>query len=249
MRLELTNVTVELGTQRLRVLDDLCLDVGEGERVALLGPSGVGKSTLLRLIVGAPAVAPRTGAVRVDGVDPFGPEREANVVRRQTGFVRQRDDLVLGLSGRTNALMATTPGWKAGDWLSVLRGRAPRDLEAALTDLARHYGIESRLNARVEDLSGGQRQRVALVRALLPRPRLLLADEPTSGLDPGNTDVVMSALLRPGGPTLVLATHDLAVARRLPRIVALRDGHIVHDGSPPDDESLARIYDLEAEVG
>src|SRR6266511_645397 len=172
MRLELAGVTVDFPAQGVRALADVDLVVEEGEQVALLGPSGSGKTTLLRLLVGA--VRPNAGRVRVESLDPFGTPEELRRLRRATGIVWQRDDLVPGLSARINALMATAPTWRARDWLTVLRGGVPARHAGRLAALCRRHGVDACLPARVEQLSGGQRERIALVRALLPHPGRLL---------------------------------------------------------------------------
>lgn len=239
MDISLRNITIDFDHPKARVLDGVTLAIEEGERVALLGPSGSGKTTLLRLMLGA--VHPSAGEVRLGGRNPFGSAGDLAELRRRTGCVRQRDDLVTGLTGRTNALMATTSDWKLSDWFSVIRGRTPRRYSQPLAVLAERYGIEPWLASPVKNLSGGQRQRVALVRALLNQPSLLLADEPTSGLDPRNTSVVIDGMLE-GTRTVVMATHDLGVAERFHRVIALRDGCVTYDGPPPAQDILDRIY-------
>jgi ABC-type phosphate/phosphonate transport system ATPase subunit len=240
MRLELAGVTVDFPTQGVRALADVDLVVEESEQVALLGPSGSGKTTLLRLLVAG--VRPVAGRVRVEGSDPFGTAAELRRVRRATGIVRQRDDLVPGLSARVNALMATAPTWGARDWLTVLRGGVPARHAERLEVLCRRHGVDTCLPARVEQLSGGQRERIALVRALLPGPRLLLADEPTTGLDPPTAAAAVEALRGADAATLLLATHDLRIAARFPRIVALRGGRIRFDGPGLRRGDIERIY-------
>jgi ABC-type multidrug transport system ATPase subunit len=240
VRIEVRNVTVDFKNPRLQALRGVDLRIEEGERVALLGPSGSGKTTLLRLLLGA--VRPTCGTARVGGLDPFGAADEIARLRRRTGCVRQRDDLVGGVTARTNALTATAAEWRLGDWLAVLRGRAPRRYADRLDALARRYGIETCMSTRVDRLSGGQRQRVALVRALLTDPRLLLADEPTTGLDPRNVELVVDAVRDSGSRTVLITTHDLDVAGRFSRVVALRGGRVVYDGPPPAGEALKRIY-------
>ena len=210
----------------------------DGEQVALLGPSGSGKSTLLRALLGA---VPVTGEVRVGGRDPYRGAAEARKIRAATGFVRQGNDLVLGVSARLNALMGTAASWRSRDWMLALCGRAPPRHAAALHRLAAAHGIDGCLNRPARQLSGGQRQRVALVRALLPDPRLLLADEPTTGLDPVTASAAVDAL-RQVGVTLVVATHDLAVARRFPRVLAIRAGALIYDGPTLDDRTAAAVY-------
>jgi ABC-type phosphate/phosphonate transport system ATPase subunit len=223
----------------VRAIDRLTVSIGAGEQVALLGPSGAGKTTLLRALLGA---IPVFGTLRVGGRDPGGSPREAREVRRATGFVRQGDDLVLGLSARLNALMGTAGGWHPRDWAAVCVGRAPAAHATRLAALAAGLGVEACLAAQAAELSGGQRKRIALIRALLPRPRMLLADEPTTGLDPHAADLAVEALRFADGATLIAATHDLAVARRFPRVIALRDGRLVHDGPGIDDAAAAAIY-------
>ena len=249
MDIQLSGVTVDFASHGLRVLDDIDLSIGDGEQVALLGPSGAGKSTLLRVILGA--VRPVAGQVRVGGRDPFGRPADVTAIRRATGIVRQRDDLVRGLSARTNILIGQTHQWRPLDWLTVLRGRVPHRYTERLAALAKRHGVDEFLGTRIEHLSGGQRQRTALVRALLPAPRMLLADEATSGLDPTRATEALAHLRDAGGATLVVTTHDLPVARQFPRIVALRDGHVVFDGADLTEQAVQDIYgsrDL-AEVG
>ncbi len=214
------------------------MTIAEGERVALLGPSGAGKSTLLRALLGA---VPATGRVRIGGSDPYGSRREATRIRCGTGVVRQGNDLVLGVSSRLNALMGTAATWHVRDWLRALTGRTPAPYQHRLETLAAQHGVLGCLGQQARQLSGGQRQRVALVRALLGQPLLLLADEPTSGLDPVTAAVAVDAL-RTAGSTVVVATHDLAVARQFSRILALRDGRLAYDGATLDESIATSIY-------
>lgn len=240
MDIQLTGVTVDFASHGIRVLEDLNLSISEGEQVALLGPSGEGKTTLLRLILGA--VRPVAGQVRVGGRDPFGPRAQVRSIRQATGLVRQRDDLVQGLSARVNIMMGEAYRWRLGDWLAVLRGATPHRYAQRLADLATRHEIEELLGTRVEYLSGGQRQRVALVRALLPRPRLLLADESTAGLDPARAAEALAHLRNADGATLVVTTHNLALARQFDRVVALRGGQVVFDGTDLDEHAVESIY-------
>jgi ABC-type phosphate/phosphonate transport system ATPase subunit len=240
MDIELSGVTVDFASHGLRVLDDIDLHIGAGDQVALLGPSGAGKSTLLRVILGA--VRPVAGHVTVGGLNPFRHPKDVEQIRRTTGIVRQRDDLVRGLSARTNILMGQTHQWRPTDWLTMMRGRVPHRYAERLDTLAGRHGVDVFLSTRIENLSGGQRQRVALVRALLPRPGLLLADESTSGLDPNRAAEALAHLRDADGATLLVTTHDLAVAREFPRIIAVRDGRIVFDGADLTEEAVRDIY-------
>ncbi|MGN9913943.1 ATP-binding cassette domain-containing protein [Phytohabitans sp. LJ34] len=232
-------LTVHFSGRPTAAVRDLAANIRAGERVALLGPSGAGKSTLLRALLGA---VPASGLIRVGGRDPYGTAADRLAVRSAAGFLRQGGDLVLGLSGRLNALMGTAGAWHAGDWIRVLRGRVPARYADRLADLAERHGIGDCLGQRVDQLSGGQRQRIALVRALLPQPRLLLADEPTAGLDPVSADAATQAIHDCGAETVVVATHHQAVAARFTRVLALRQGRLVHDGAALDDDDLSRLY-------
>ena len=238
MNIECRDLTVRFGKDK-QVLAGVDLSVGDGEHVALLGPSGAGKSTLLRVLLGA--VRPAGGTVRVGGRNPYGSRRDLSAIRQASGVIRQRDDLVRGLTARTNILIGLTHEWKPGDWLTVMRGHTPARYTQRLNTLAAEHGVDEFLDANIENLSGGQRQRVALVRALLPAPQLLLADEATSGLDPARAEAAL-ANLRRAQVTLIVTTHDVAVARQFPRIIALRDGRIVFDGNELSTVDVREIY-------
>lgn len=237
MRVELRDIHVTLADRP--VLNGVSLSLEQGEQVAILGPSGAGKTTLLRVIVGA--VRPHTGEVHVDGVDSFGSRSTLTRLRRSIGCVRQRDDLVHGVSARTNILAAVSHEWGPREWAAVLLGKVPRKFSAQLAETAQRYEIAEVMATRVERLSGGQRQRVAVARALFGRPRLLLADECTSGLDPVRAAWVLDDLQK-SGATLIVTTHDLAIARRFSRVIALREGALVHDGDLTRPEDLKRVY-------
>lgn len=232
-------LTVHFFGRPTAAVRDLTVNIRAGERVALLGPSGAGKSTLLRAFLGA---VPASGLIRVGGRDPYGAVADRLAVRSATGFLRQGGDLVLSLSGRLNALTGTAGAWHAGDWMRVLRGSVPTRYADRLADLAERHGIGDCLGQRADQLSGGQRQRIALIRALLPEPRLMLADEPTAGLDPVTADAATQAIHDCGAQTVVVATHDLTVAARFTRVLALREGRLVHDGGALDDDDLTRLY-------
>lgn len=237
MKVQCSALTVRFGNNI--VLDGIDLTIDEREQLALLGPSGAGKSTLLRVLLGA--VRPAAGTVRIGSRDPFASPRELNAVRRCAGVIRQRDDLVRGLTARTNILIGLSHRWRAADWLTVARGRTPARWAARLAQLAAEHGVDEFLDAKIENLSGGQRQRVALVRALLPEPELLLADEATSGLDMARARAAL-ADLRSAGATLIVTTHDVAIARQFDRIVALKEGQVVFDGSELSTSDVREIY-------
>ena len=219
-------------------LHDVSLTVAAGEQVVVLGRSGAGKTTLLHALLGAGRL--RAGSVEVDGDDPFDP-RSRTAVRRRTGLVLQGGDLVPRLRVRTAALSGASHQLGAAGWWALARGRAPAALADRLTALADEQGVAHLLDRQVRELSGGERQRIALVRALLGAPALLLADEPTAGLDPTSSAAAVHALLDQRA-TVVVTTHDARVAARFPRVVALRDGRVVHDGEALSPDQAEDLY-------
>jgi phosphonate transport system ATP-binding protein len=221
----------------IRALDDVSLDVAPGEFVALIGPSGAGKSSLLRCLNGL--VAPTAGEVTVGGETVTGAsEDRLRRIRARVGFVFQQFNLLRRLTVLENVLvgrLAHTRRWRSlVGWFPVadmVRARGALD-RVGLADLA---------DRRADTLSGGQQQRVAIARALVQEPRLLLADEPMASLDPALAHTVMELLRRineEDGITVITSLHVLELAQAYAqRIIALRDGHVVHDGSP---ENLSR---------
>jgi putative ABC transport system ATP-binding protein len=203
------------------VLSGLDLAVEAGDYVALVGASGVGKSTLLSVLGGLEA--PQSGTVVIDGADLSGLSRsQLAAFRRETvGFVFQHFGLLESLTAAENVELACSLARVAP---AVRRQRAAELLDAVgLADRARHRPVE---------LSGGERQRVAIARALANRPRLVLADEPTGNLDDDSTAKVvelLESLPAEHGCTLVIVTHDQAVAHRARRRLRLRGGIAVEE--------------------
>lgn len=212
------------------VLKGVDLEVGPRGLTAVIGPSGTGKSTLIRCI--NRLVEPTSGEIHFMGRDLVRLDRKAlRVARCNIGMVFQEYNLVERLSVMENLLcgrLGQVPPWKA--WL---RRFPAEDLDRAF-DLLERVGLADFVNQRADSLSGGQRQRVGIARALMQRPRLLLADEPTSSLDP-RTSVEIMALIQKlaaerGIPVLV-NMHDVDLARRVAdRIVGMAEGEIVYDG-------------------
>jgi lipoprotein-releasing system ATP-binding protein len=208
----------ETGDGTIEVLRDLDLRLAPGERVAILGASGVGKSTLLHLL-GA-LDHPSAGCVRFRGEDLFerSPDELARFRNRSLGFVFQFHHLLPEFTAVENVMM---PGLLRGEPASATRGRA----EEILVEV----GLRERLRHPVGKLSGGERQRVAVARALVMDPQLVLADEPTGNLDPETGRRVADALLELNerrGSALVVVTHNRELAARLGRSVVLRDGSL-----------------------
>lgn len=205
---------------RIRVLQGVDLHVHAGETVALCGASGSGKSTLLNILGGLDS--PDEGEVHVSGNPIRTPEQRTDLLRHTVGFVFQLHNLVPDLTLRENCLVP-----------ALAAGRHPREVQARVEQLLEATGIAHRIDRPVQELSGGERQRAALCRALVNRPRLVLADEPTGSLDEENGGRVFKMLIdlvARENATLVLATHDRSLAEACGRLVLVRDGRIVHDG-------------------
>jgi len=205
-------------------LGPLSLELPAGRTTVLIGPSGCGKSTLLRLLIGL--VAPEAGAVVFNGV-PVTPDT-ARSVRLRVGYVIQDGGLFPHLTARGNVtLMARHLGRDRGE----VAGRVNQ-----LAELTR-FPPEA-LDRYPDQLSGGQRQRVGLMRALMLDPDALLLDEPLGALDPlvrADLQTELRDIFRALGKTVVLVTHDLAEAAFFAdRVVLLRDGQVVQQGSPAD---------------
>jgi putative ABC transport system ATP-binding protein len=201
------------------ILDDVSLDIPAKQMVAIVGPSGSGKSTLLGLVAGLDR--PTSGSIIVDGVDITGlPESDMTRYRRQKiGYIFQSFHLIPTLTALENVAV---PLELSGD--AAARRRAEELLTAVgLRDRSGHYPVQ---------LSGGEQQRVAVARAFACHPPILLADEPTGNLDSATGRQVIDLLLglnRDHGSTLVLVTHDAALASHAERIVSLHDGRIESD--------------------
>ncbi len=213
-------VSFSTGRRRVDVLRGLDLVVEPGERVALVGPSGAGKSTFLYCLAGL--VRPQSGSITIDGLDlgAFDDERLADVRLRRIGIVYQAFHLLAALNALDNvALPLRLAGWSR----KAARERARELLE--------RVGLADRADHRPAQLSGGEQQRVAVARAIANEPGLILADEPTGSLDPEVGEVILDLLLEEArGRTVVLVTHQPAVAARLDRIVRIRGGRVVdHD--------------------
>jgi putative ABC transport system ATP-binding protein len=204
------------GGRSLTILDGITLDVATGELLAITGPSGSGKSTLLGLVAGLDR--PSSGSIVVGGVDITRLDEDALArFRRETlGYVFQSYHLIPTLTAVENVAV---PLEIAGAPNALARARALLD-DVGLGDRAHHYPVQ---------LSGGEQQRAALARAVALDPGLLLADEPTGNLDSATGTRIIELLLelrRQRGATLVLVTHDDALARHADRVVVLRDGRV-----------------------
>jgi putative ABC transport system ATP-binding protein len=207
IRLEGLSRTFDVGGEPVHALVDVSEEIAAGEHLAIMGPSGSGKSTLLHIL--GCLDRPDRGVYELAGRDVARlDEEELSLVRRHTiGFVFQFFHLVPRLSALENVEL---PMVFAGIPVAERRERAMGRL--------RGVGLEPRASHRPDQLSGGERQRAAIARATVLDPKLLLADEPTGNLDTAS------------GLTLIVVTHDPAVARRARRILVLKDGRVVHRG-------------------
>jgi putative ABC transport system ATP-binding protein len=207
------------GGREVTVLADVSLEVPAGQFLAIAGPSGSGKSTLLGLIAGLDQ--PSAGRVEVAGVDVTALDEDglARFRRDHVGYVFQSFHLLPTLTAQENVAV---PLELAGEADAAPRAAALL-AEVGLADRAHHYPVQ---------LSGGEQQRVAVARAMARRPALLLADEPTGNLDSATGKQIIELLVglnRRLGSTLVLVTHDAALAAHADRVITLRDGRIVSD--------------------
>jgi phosphonate transport system ATP-binding protein len=225
-------------------LNELSLRIEPGEIVALVGPSGAGKTSLLNLM--AAVILPDQGEVRIAG--QLSPQlRAGQDLSRLVGIMHQQFDLVAPLPVVHNVLAGKLGEW--GLFYSILSLIFPRRLDRVKEALAR-VGIADKLFERTSNLSGGEQQRVALARLLLQEPRAILADEPVASLDPARSaDLIamLTGIARDGGHTLVASLHTVELAlNNFSRIVALRDGRIYFDRPAQEvsTQDLAQLYAL-----
>lgn len=210
------------GNRATVAVRDVTLSVNRGEFVAIVGRSGSGKSTLMNLL-GCLDV-PTGGVYRLDGRDiaALSPSALAAVRNREIGFVFQQFHLIPTLNALENVELPLL-------YRGVPRAERRRRAETCL----RQMGLGERLHHRPSELSGGQQQRVAIARAIVGDPPLLLADEPTGNLDSASAADVMATLrrLHSAGHTVLLITHDAALAATVPRRVCIRDGALFEDAA------------------
>jgi ABC-type lipoprotein export system ATPase subunit len=209
-------LAIEGLTRRLggrEIVAGASLAIAGAESVALMGPSGCGKTTLLQMI--GLLDRPDGGTVRLSGEDAWAAPNAVRAELRllRLGFVFQQNNLLDHLSARENVAL---PAWRAsGDRRAAL---------ARADELLERFGLAARAKARAGELSIGEAQRTAVARALVNRPRLILADEPTGSLDAASAAAVMDALIGAADVALLVVTHDAEVAARASRQVRMRDG-------------------------
>ncbi|MEZ4598875.1 MAG: ABC transporter ATP-binding protein [Syntrophotaleaceae bacterium] len=207
------------GQRRVDVLKDVNLQIAAGERVAVVGASGAGKTTLMHILGGLDR--PGTGSVRYDGRDIFSLKGEVlDNFRNQTiGFVFQFHQLLPEFTALENTMLP-----------ALIAGKSQRQAAEPARRLLQEVGLGARLSHKPGELSGGEQQRVAIARALVMEPQVLLADEPTGNLDSGTSDEIYNLLREVHGArrlTMVIVTHSTTLAERLDRIIPMEDGRVV----------------------
>ncbi len=223
MRLELCNISKQFGEQQ--ALCNVTLSVAEFQSLAIIGPSGGGKTTLLRLIAGL--TTPETGTLRING-QPIDFSEDALLShRRRIGTVFQAYNLFPHLTARENVMLP----------LVKVHGLATQEAVEIVDTLFERFHLSPHAEQRPAELSGGQQQRVAIVRAIAIKPRFLIFDEPTSALDPEMTAEVLDfiAELRDEGRDLIIVTHNMGFAREVSdRCVFIANGRVLEEGISPN---------------
>ena len=214
------NVSKQYKNSNLPALDEINLNIEQGEFVFLVGQSGSGKSSLLRLLL--KEEIPTSGTVTVDGINVAKlPNRKVPAFRRTMGIVFQDFRLLPGKTVFDNVAFG----------MEVI-GKSKKEIQQRIPALLELVGLEEKAQRLPSELSGGEQQRVALARAFVNKPKLLLADEPTGNLDPSTSVGIMKLLDRINrtGTTIVMATHDVAIVDQMrKRIVQMENGKIIRD--------------------
>ena len=241
MLLEVKNLkkiyTTRFGGNQVQALSNVSFSVEQGEYVAIMGESGSGKTTLLNIL--ASLDKPTSGDVLLDGASTLSiSEKDISAFRRDNlGFVFQDFNLLDTFSVRDNIFLPL-----------VLAGRRHGEMEERLKPIAQRLGIADILDKFPYEISGGQKQRTAVARAIITKPRLILADEPTGALDSRATESLLRLFgqLNAEGQTILMVTHSIKAASHAGRVLFLRDGEVFHQlyrGALQTEELFARISD------
>lgn len=229
--------TTRFGGNKVQALTDVSFSVEQGEYVAIMGESGSGKTTLLNIL--AALDKPTTGSVLLEGKDITKiKEKEISAFRRDNlGFVFQDFNLLDTFSIKDNIFLPL-----------VLLGCAVDEMNTRLTPIAKRLGITEILEKYPYEVSGGQKQRTAVARAIITKPKLILADEPTGALDSRSTDGLLDILadLNADGQTILMVTHSTKAASRAGRVLFIKDGSVYHQlyrGNCTNEEMYQRISD------
>ncbi|MCX7990612.1 MAG: ABC transporter ATP-binding protein [Proteobacteria bacterium] len=218
IKLEKVEKIYQRGSERVRALKGIDLEIERGEFLSIVGPSGSGKTTLLHIL--GCLDTPTSGIVRLDGIDiETMPEKELVKIRREKiGYIFQQFYLIPGLTVYENVSLPLTFSRKE-------RNRSE------IENLIEMVGLKDRINHKPNQLSGGEMQRTAIARALVNNPEFILADEPTGNLDSENAEMIFELLksLHNKGISIILITHNPDLAQRTERIIKLKDGIIESD--------------------
>ena len=209
----------------LHVVNNVNLEIGQGEVVVICGPSGSGKSTLIRTVNQLESI--QSGEIWVDGINVADPQTDLNKVRTEVGFVFQHFNLYPHLSVLENIILSPV----------VVKKQRREDVIPKAMELLERVGLAHKKDAFPSQLSGGQQQRVAIARGLAMEPRVMLFDEPTSALDPEMVGEVLKVMkdLAQSGMTMMCVTHEMGFAREVAdRVIFVDHGQIVED-APPEE--------------
>lgn len=244
MEVSLEKISVSFGGEH--ALREVSFRAEPGEKVAVIGASGAGKSTLFRTLTRSVPLS--SGTVGIGDRNLYElPKKELKGVRRNIGTIYQAYNLVPQLPAGVNVALGEIGGMGRVDALRTFLTGPGANLARRVREALEEVGVGEYAAVRTANLSGGQQQRVAVARLLVQRPSVVLADEPFAAVDPVTTEKVLEALnaLNGGGATLLINLHDVEIARRFPRIVALREGRVAYDGSSKEltEEKLAEIYE------
>jgi len=241
--ISLENVSVGFGG--VTALGNVTFGVESGEQLAVIGASGAGKSTLFRALTRS--VPLESGRVTIAGDDLYAlSRRRLGELRRRIGTIYQAYNLVPQLSAGVNVSLGEVGGMGSLGTLRAFFAGPDTGLSKKVRAALEEIGLGDKSDIRTADLSGGQQQRVAVARLLVQRPDVILADEPFAAVDPVTTERVLETLqhLNREGATLLVNLHDVEIARRFPRVVALREGRVTFDGPPErlTEDELIKIY-------
>ena len=226
------------GENEVRALDDVSLDIDEGEFVAIVGQSGSGKSTLMNMLGCLDVPTSGTYILSGEDVSNLSDNELSDIRNRKIGFIFQGFNLIANLTALENVELPL-----------IYRGVPAAERVALAKEALTLVGLEQRMKHRPSEMSGGQQQRVAIARAIAAKPPVILADEPTGNLDSGSSREIMKILheLHESGRTVILITHDDNIAANAKRVVRIMDGKIESDTVRDNSESMDIRKELESE--
>jgi phosphonate transport system ATP-binding protein len=240
------------GRASVVALDGVSFELKSGEAVAIIGPSGAGKTTLFRVLTRS--IPLDGGQVVVDGTDLYSASYlNLTKIRRKIGLIYQQHNLVKELDVLRNVIMGKLGVWSSWQALHALLLKPPDDVIDEVKRVLGRVGLANKINSQVTELSGGEQQRVAIARLLLQDPEIILADEPVASVDVVSAQKIMEIfqdLNRSMGKTLICNLHNIGLARTFfERVLALCNGKVLFDGCPTclDRKLMSSIYTKESE--